>query len=55
MLGKRYKGIFDAYRKLPYIIYKQKYLIPQSPSPVFMSYLIGSNNNIVGCFKALMP
>lgn len=50
MLRKKYKEILAEFAKLPYIIYKRRYLIPQRPIPPHFNNLIGKNGNIIGSF-----
>ena len=55
MLTKLNKELLLNYRKLPYIIYRNHFLIPQRPYFIKANSLIGLNNNIIGSFKSLMP
>ena len=54
-MRKKFKELFDVYRKLPYIIYRNKFLIPQKPARLYPNPFIGMNNNIKGSFTNFLP
>ena len=50
-MRKSIKEIKSAFRQLNYIVYRNKYLIPQRPMRLYINPFIGVNNNIIGSFK----
>jgi hypothetical protein len=55
MLSKRLRELLVEYAKLPFIVYKHKFLIPQRPPRVYVNYLIGMKGNIEGSFASGLP
>ena len=46
--------LFKAYKRLPYVVYKNKYLIPQKPSSPKFRYFL-AKYDIVAEFKSKFP
>lgn len=55
MLRKKYKEIIADFVRLPYIIYKNRFFIPQRPIKPKYNFLIGMNGNIIGSFQKSLP
>lgn len=55
MYKGKYKKILELYVGLPYVVHKNKYLIPQKPIGLPNGNLIGERDNILGYFKNHLP
>ena len=54
MLKRTFKEIKKIYEKLPYIIVKGKYLIPQKPKAIIGGHL-NREKGLAGWYKAYFP
>ncbi len=55
MLKKKLKDLLAVYEKLPYIIFKQKYLIPSPPISRRYCNSIYDNYDILIIYKKWLP